>query len=94
MTKTTKSIPTPLNQNELVIKFLRRNSRRKLTSEQVTDAVNKEITEKYGPRKKLTITQVSKCLNRFSVKNMVKKADTYGKTSIGRKTNHWTYVKV
>lgn len=81
-----------INQNQLVIGYLKRNSRRNLTSEQICEAINNSFKE-VKSKTKLTITQVSKCLNRFSEKNMVAKVDTRGKLSSGRTCARWTYVR-
>lgn len=81
-----------VNQNQLVIGYLKRNSRRNLTSEQICEAINNSFKESRS-RTRLTITQVSKCLNRFSEKNMVKKVDTEGKLSSGRTCARWSYVR-
>jgi hypothetical protein len=77
-----------LNQNDIVINFLRKNRRKGLTSEQICTAVNTTLPKS----KRLTTTQISKCLNRFSVKKMVKKMDKYGEHSTGRQVPTWTYV--
>lgn len=88
---------TKINQNQLVIGYLRRNSRRNLTSEQICNGVNEIIAEMTGKSKKskvtLTTTQVSKCLNRFQEREMVKKIDEKGRLSNGRKCLRWGYVK-
>lgn len=90
--KNSKETKAPvLNQNEMVIKFLRTNSRRKLTSEQIASSINNLFSLK--GKKALTTIQVSKCLNRFSERNMVNKVDFNGVLSSGRKTSRWTYVK-
>jgi len=89
---TTVKNNTIINQNQLVIGFLRRNSRRNLTSEQICEAVNETLKE-VKSKKRLTVAQISKCLNRFSEKNMVKQVDANGKFSNGRKAIRWTYVK-
>lgn len=83
---------TNLSQNELVAKFTKRNSRRKLTTEQVTIGVNTLLKTK-GIKSKLTTSQVSMCLNRLSGKNIVRKLDTYSKNSQGRKMVQWAYIK-
>ena len=94
-----KNSTTVINQNELVINYLKRNSRRSLTSEQICQAVNGIIRENIGKRlyprntKMLTTTQVSKCLNRFNVKNMVKQVDRKGEFSNGVKAIRWGYVR-
>lgn len=89
---------TKINQNQLVIGFLRRNSRRNLTSEQICEGVNEIIAgmakgKSKKPSVTLTTTQVSKCLNRFSEREMVKKIDVKGRLSNGRKCLRWGYVK-
>lgn len=78
------------NQNEVVINFLRKNSRRKFTSEQICASLNTLLDLK--GKKALTTPQISKCLNRFSEKNMVKIVDMKGVHSSGRKANRWTYT--
>lgn len=89
---------TEINQNQLVIGYLRRNSRRNLTSEQICEGVNEVIKTmtkgKNKPKVQLTTTQVSKCLNRFSEREMVKRIDDgKGRLSNGRKCLRWGYVK-
>jgi two-component SAPR family response regulator len=81
-----------INQNQLVISYLKRNSRRSLTSEQICEAINSGLKE-VKSRTRLTITQISKCLNRFNEKDMVKQVDKNGKFSNGRKAARWTYVR-
>lgn len=89
--KNTKTNST-INQNQLVIGYLKRNSRRSLTSEQICEAINNSFKETKS-KTRLTVTQISKCLNRFSVKNMVAKVDAKGKLSSGRTCARWSYVK-
>lgn len=79
------------NQNQLVIGILR-TSRRKLTSEQICEMVNENL-KRNKVKEKLTITQISKCLNRFSEKKMVKQIDQEGKFSNGRKAYRWGYIR-
>lgn len=81
-----------INQNQLVIGYLKRNSRRNLTSEQICEAINSGLKEGKS-RTRLTVTQISKCLNRFSEKDMVKLVDKNGKFSNGRKAARWIYVR-
>lgn len=93
MNTTSKTI---INQNQLVIGYLKRNSRRNLTSEQICEGVNQQIRETSKNKKtrtQLTVTQISKCLNRFSEKNMVKQIDKDGTFSNGRKAVRWGYLK-
>ncbi len=74
-------------QNKAVLTYLRKRRNAKLTSEQICEGA-KTI---YG--NSLTTTQVSKCLNRFSVNNLVKKStEATGKTSDGRKAYRWMYT--
>lgn len=91
-TKTNTKTTTTINQNQLVIGYLKRNSRRNLTSEQICEALNKSLKE-VKSRTRLTVTQISKCLNRFNEKNMVKQVDRNGKFSSGRQATRWSYVK-
>jgi hypothetical protein len=84
MTKT-----TVFNQNQTVIAYLRKNRKRKLTTYQITEGVNEGLSKNL----RLTPTQISKCLNRFSEKDMVKKIDSKGThPKTGRTANRWTYV--
>lgn len=92
-TKTNKNT-TILTQNQLVISYLKRNSRRSLTSEQVCEGVNSTLKTIRGPKtKSLTVHQISKCLNRFSERNMVKRVDKKGLLSSGRPAIRWGYVR-
>lgn len=92
-TKNNTTSNSPINQNQLVIGYLKRNSRRSLTSEQICEAINNTFKEAKS-RTRLTVTQISKCLNRFSEKDMVIAVDKNGKFSSGRKATRWTYVRV
>lgn len=83
---------TIINQNQLVIGYLKSNSRRNLTSEQICEAINNSFKEAKS-KTRLTVTQVSKCLNRFSEKDMVKQVDKKGTFSNGRKAVRWGYMK-
>lgn len=79
---------SPINQNQTVIDILRKNKRRKLTTNQICELVNETLT----PKSRLTPTQISKCLNRFSERNMVKKTDMNGKhPTTGRNISRWAY---
>lgn len=78
---------SPINQNETVITTLR-SIRKGLTSEEICNTVNKGLK---NPKQRLTVTQVSKCLNRFREKGLVKKLDTTTKNSNGRQVNKWMY---
>lgn len=91
MTNSKKTTNTITNQNEAVIKFLRRNYRSKFTSEQICVSINQHYNLK--GKNALTTTQISKCLNRFSEKNMVKIVDINGVHSSGRKVGRWAYIK-
>jgi hypothetical protein len=78
-----------INQNQLIGQFISKNKKRKLTTYEITTMVNKGL-----PRgvKKLTPIQVSKCLSRFSIKGVVKIADSNGvHPKTGLKANRWTY---
>lgn len=88
---TSTTVDNTINQNQLVIGYLKRNSRRNLTSEQICEAINISFKEK-KIKTKLTVQQISKCLNRFTEKKMVQKVDQKGKFSSGRKATRWTYV--
>lgn len=84
---------TTVNQSELVINYLKRNSRRKLTSEQVCEGVNKMLKTKYPNLKRtFTPTQISKCLSRFSALNIVSIDNDKGETTNGHTVNRWAYV--
>jgi hypothetical protein len=77
---------TSHTQNNAVLTYLRKRRNAKMTTEQICSGA-KTI---YG--KNLTNTQVSKCLNRFSVSNLVRKIDDNGFTSDGRKAYRWSYI--
>lgn len=75
------------NQNKAVLTYLKRRRNAKMTTEQICNGAK---TMYNGP---LTITQVSKCLNRFSVNNLVKRTtEATGITSDGRKAYRWFYT--
>jgi len=90
--KNNKVTGSIINQNQLVIGYLKRNSRRNLTSEQICNAINDSF-KAVRSKTRLTVTQISKCLNRFSEKNMVKQIDKNGKLTSGRPCARWGYVK-
>ncbi len=75
------------NQNKAVLTYLRKRRNAKMTTEQICTGAN-AIYDGH-----LTVTQVSKCLNRFSERNLVKKtADATGMTNDGRKAYRWFYT--
>lgn len=75
------------NQNKAVLSYLRKRRNAKMTSEQICTGANSIYNGK------LTVTQVSKCLNRFSEKNLVSKTpEATGITSDGRKAYRWFYT--
>lgn len=78
---------TVYTQNKAVLSYLRKRHNSKMTTEQICNGVKTEF------KIKLTNTQVSKCLNRFSVNNLVAKTNTpTGITSNGYKAYRWSYV--
>lgn len=85
-----KTSNTPINQNDVIIKAMRKNHRKNFTTEELTTVVNK-VNGLTGKRA-LTTTQVSKCLNRFSERNMVKKTGNTKINSMGRNVSTWVYA--
>lgn len=78
---------TSYTQNEAVLAYIRKRHNSKMTTEQICNGVKSEF------KLKLTNTQVSKCLNRFSVNNLVSKSDTpTGITTSGYKAYRWSYT--
>lgn len=73
---------TAYTQNKAVLTYLRKRHNSKMTTERICKGVNSEY------KMKLTNTQVSKCLNRFCVDNLVTK--TTG--SEGARPYRWSYV--
>ncbi len=71
-------------QKEAVMNYLRRNSRSKMTAEQICNGINSTYNLK------LTVPQVSQCLSRFSG-TIVNKHDS-GTTTTGRKVWRWAYM--
>lgn len=77
---------TVYTQNKAVISYIRKRHSSKMTTERICNGINNDYNLK------LTPTQVSKCLNRFSEKNMVGRTNSAtGKTSLGHKAVLWFY---
>ncbi len=78
---------TTYTQNKAVLSYIRKRHNSKMTTEQICNGIRNEF------KMKLTNTQVSKCLNRFSANNLVRKTDTpSGITSNGIKAYRWFYT--
>lgn len=84
MTLTKKSSRT---QNSMVLSILKTNPRRKMSTLDVTEEVNKKYKNKF------TVRQISNCLSRFKTDNMIG-YDEKGKTSPKLKsTRRWFYTR-
>jgi hypothetical protein len=81
---------TSLNQNEMVITLLKRNPKKKVTTEWVKESINSLYLK--GKRNKFTNAKVSMCLNRLASKNLVKRLETKTTDSKNRIVGQWQYA--
>lgn len=78
------------NRSELLYTYLRKNSRRKLTIEQICDGVN-GMLKTTKPRIKFTPQQVGPYLTRLTSSKMLVKFNGDGINSNGRTVSRWKY---
>lgn len=78
------------NRTELLVSYLRKNSRRKMTIEQICDGFNSMLKSKKF-RVNYTPSQIAPYLTRLTTKNVVNKFGGDGINSNGRQVSRWTY---